>query len=159
MKIQTSRFGEVDVPEESIVMFPLGLVGLPRHTRYVVFDVEHNAGYQWLQSLDDPTLAFVIVQADLIQPDFQAQVAEESLADLDVAPDESLAIKVIVSIPQGRPDQATANLRAPIVVNLRTRKAKQIILHESLPLRVPLAESEPVEREHMDVCLQGAIQS
>ncbi len=159
MKIQTSRFGDVDIPEESILVFPAGLVGLPSHTRYAVFDVEHNSGYQWLQSLDDQTLAFVMVHAELIQPDFKDQVTEESLIDLEVAPDDAVSILVIVTIPQGKPEQATANFRAPIVVNLRTRQAKQIILHESIPLHVPLYEGARQEQEEMESCLQGSMRT
>jgi flagellar assembly factor FliW len=54
----------------------------------------------------------------------------------------------VVTIPSGKPDQATANLRAPLVVNLRTRKGKQLILHESIPLRFSLvSEDEAVQPE------------
>ncbi len=61
---------------------------------------------------------------------------------------DPVLILAVVSIPSGQPDQATANLRAPLVVNLRTRKGKQLILHESIPLRFPLlAEDEAVQPE------------
>ncbi len=151
MKISTSRFGELEVPEESIITFPSGLVGLPRHTRYVVFDVEQDSGYQWLQSLEDDTLAVVIVHADFIQPDFHAQLTEDNMKDLEIMPNDQVEIVVIVTIPSSRPDQATANLRAPIIVNLRTRVGKQIILHESIPLQVPLFAEEP------DVAVEEAV--
>ena len=156
MKVSTSRFGEFDVPEESIVTFPLGLVGLPNHTRYVVFDVEQDSGYQWLQSLEDATLAVVIAQAELIQANFSDHVSEESVTDLEIRNDDQISLSVIVTIPPGRPDLATVNLRAPIVVNLRTRKAKQIILHESLALQRPLASEEQGAVEEKTVCMQGA---
>ena len=121
--------------------------------------LENNSGYQWLQSLEDETLAFVIVQADSIRPDYHAQVTDESVMDLEIAEDDAVSVSLIVTIPHGQPDQATVNVRAPIVVNLRTRNAKQIILHESIPLQVPLCEPEHVDAEEMSVCLQGDTRS
>ncbi len=156
MKVSTSRFGKVDVAEESIVTFPTGLVGLPTHTRYVVFDVEEDSHYQWLQSIEDETLAVVIVPADVIQSDFSANISEESVTELEINDDDQVSISVIVTIPPGKPEQATVNLRAPIVVNLRTRRAKQIILHESIPLQVPLTgETRGAQEEVM--CLEGVM--
>lgn len=159
MKVVTSRFGEVEVTQESMVTFPSGLVGLPNHSRYVVFDVEQGSGYQWLQSLDDTTLAVVLMPADVLEPDFAEQITEESVVDLDLKDDDHVSILVIVTIPPGKPDQATANFRAPIVVNLRTRIGKQIILHESIPLHVPLVPDEHVVEESASVCAQGAMKT
>ena len=159
MKISTSRFGEVEVSEDAIITFPSGLVGLPRHTRYVVFDVEQASGYQWLQSLDEASLAVVIIHADFIQPDFHAQLTEESVMDLDIKQDDQVEIVVIVSIPANRPDQATANLRAPIVVNLRTRVGKQIILHESIPLQAPLFAQEQDVPHDNAACMKEVVKT
>ncbi len=159
MKISTSRFGELEISEDAIITFPAGLVGLPRHTRYVVFDVEQNSGYQWLQSLDEASLAVIIVRADFIESDFHAQLTEENVKDLSILPDDQVEIVVTVSIPANRPDQATANLRAPIVVNLRTRVAKQIILHESIPLQVPLFAEVTESPQKETVCEQEVVKA
>ena len=149
MKIQTSRFGEVTVPEDALLVFPSGLVGLPQHTRYVVFDVENDSGYQWLQSLDDSTLAVVIVPVELINPDFKVQMPVENLVELELGTDDPVAVSVIITIPKGNPEQATANLRAPLIVNLKNRKAKQVILQESIPLHFRLNESDNTCAEEM----------
>ncbi|GJL49407.1 MAG: flagellar assembly factor FliW [Nitrospirales bacterium] len=159
MKVVTSRFGEVEVTQESIVTFPSGLVGLPNHSRYVVFDVEQDSEYQWLQSLDDETLAVVMLPADVLEPNFAQHITAESVMDLDLKGDDQISISVIVTIPPGRPDQATANFRAPIVVNLSTRIGKQIILHESIPLHVPLLPDGQEVEESASVCVQGAMKT
>jgi flagellar assembly factor FliW len=57
----------------------------------------------------------------------------------------------VVTVPSGQPEQATANLRAPLVVNLRTRKGKQLILHESIPLRFPLMPEEEALQPELTV--------
>jgi len=145
MKIQTSRFGILDVSDETLLLFPSGLVGFPACRRFVILDTAEDSDYQWLQSVDEPSLAVVIVDVYLLQPEFRIDVPDEGLVDLDMTQTDSLSIMAVVTIPSGEPTQATANLRAPLVVNLRTRKAKQMILHESIPIRYPLlpAPAEP----------------
>ena len=145
MKIQTSRFGMLDVPDKNLLIFPFGLVGFPACRRFVVLDAGDDSDYQWFQSVDEPTLAFVIMDVHLLQQDFRVDVPDEGLAELDMTQTDTILIMVVVTIPPGNPDQATANLRAPLVVNLRTRKGKQMILHESIPLRFPLL---PTSAEH-----------
>ena len=141
MKIQTSRFGILDVSDENLLNFSLGLVGFPACRRFVVLDAGKDSDYQWFQSVDEPTLAFVIMDVHLLQPDFRVDVPDEGLRELDITQTDTVLIMVVVTIPPGNPDLATANLRAPLVVNLRTRKGKQMILHESIPLRFPLLQA------------------
>jgi flagellar assembly factor FliW len=138
MKIQTSRFGILDVSDETLLFFPSGLVGFPACRRFVVFDAAEGTNYQWFQSVDEPGLAVVIVDVHLLQPDFRIDVPNDGLAELDMTPTDPISIMAVVTIPSGDPHHATANLRAPLIVNLRSRKGKQMILHESIPLRYPL---------------------
>lgn len=138
MHIQTSRFGILEVSEDTLLTFPAGLVGFPGYRRYVMLDPPEDADYQWFQSVDEPSLAFVIMDVHLFQPNFSTNLSEEGLTELEMNPTDSISIMAVVTIPSGQPDQATANLRAPLVVNGRTRQGKQLILHESIPLRYPL---------------------
>lgn len=152
VKIQTTRFGEVTVPEEALLLLPSGLIGFPQFSRFVVFDAEGASGYQWLQSAEDPTLALIIVSSDLIKPDFKVEVPDESLKELEIAPDDPLSVSVIITIPKGQPEQATANLRGPLIVNLRNRKAKQVVLQESIPLHFPLHDRNDAEDGALGAC-------
>lgn len=154
MKVQTSRFGELDISEESLIVFPAGLVGFPHLTKYAVFDTEKDSGYQWLQSVEDATLAVVIVQLAFVKPDLRITVPDEAVAELEISEDDPVSVSVIVTIPQGRPENATVNLRAPILVNLRTRRAKQLVLHESLPLQYPLIPDNGANVEDRKACAE-----
>ena len=156
MKIQTSRFGILDVSDETLLNFPSGLVGFPAFRRFVVLDAAEDSDYQWFQSCDDPSLAVVIVDVHLLQPDFRVDVPDEGLAELDLIQSDPILIMAVVTIPSGRPDQATANLRAPLVVNLRTRKGKQMILHESIPLRYPLLQAPAEHKPEPEVVTEPA---
>lgn len=144
MTIQTGRFGEIEVSKDTLLTFPTGLVGFPAVQQFVVLDVAEDCQYQWFQAVAEPDLAFVIIDVHLLDPAFQVEVSDEGLVELEIAQADPVLIMAVVTIPAGEPDQATANLRAPLVVNLRTRKGKQLILHESIPLRFPLMSSEDV---------------
>lgn len=156
MKIQTSRFGMLDVSDDTLLTFPFGLVGFPAFRRYVVLDPPEEADYQWFQSVDEPSLAFVIMNVHLLQPDFHTRLSEEGLAELDTTSTDSISIMVLVTIPSDQPDQATANLRAPLVVNERTRHGKQLILHESIPLRYPLFQGSTQCQTYTGVATEAA---
>ncbi|GJL67398.1 MAG: flagellar assembly factor FliW [Nitrospirales bacterium] len=156
MKVQTSRFGMLDVSDDTLLTFPSGLVGFPDFRRYLVLDPPEDADYQWFQSVDEPSLAFVIMDVDLLQPDFRTNLSLEGLAELDMTSADSISIMAVISIPSDHPDQATANLRAPLVVNGRTRQGKQLILHESISLRHPLFHDPAQGQPHPEGVTEAA---
>ena len=156
MTIQTSRFGELEVSEDTLLTFPSGLVGFPAIQQFVVLDVAEDSYYQWFQAIKEPDLALVIIDVHYLDPEFQAQVSDEGLAELDITQGDPILIMAVVTIPSGHPEQATANLRAPLVVNLRTRKGKQLILHESIPLRFPLLHEAEVVQQKSDALAEAA---
>ena len=138
MKLSSNRFGDLEVAEEALLTFPSGLVGFPSHRRYVVVEVGDSSEYQWLQSADEPSLAFVLLDLQALDTDYQVEIPDDNLQELDVQSTDTLSLLAVVTIPNDAPERASANLRAPIVVNQRTRKGKQLILHESIPIRFPL---------------------
>jgi len=152
MTIRTTRFGEIQVSEDTLLTFPTGLVGFPAVQKFVVLDVAEDCQYQWFQSVNEPDLAFVIIDIHLLDQDFQVEVSDEGVTELGIAQTDPVLIMAVVTIPSGKPEQATANLRAPLVVNLRTRKGKQLILHESIPLRFHLlSEADAAQPEMANV--------
>ena len=156
MTIQTSRFGELEVSEDTLLSFPSGLVGFPAIQQFVVLDVTEDCHYQWFQAIREPDLAMVIIDIHIIDPEFQAKISDEGLVELGMTETDPILIMAIVTIPFGQPEQATANLRAPLVVNLRTRKGKQLILHESIPLRYPLLPGGEAMQPEPDVAIETA---
>lgn len=150
MKITTSRFGEVDILDEGVLTFPSGLIGFPQYTRFALLGDERASGYRWLQSIEEGELAFVVVDPALLKQDYQVNVQDDALAELGYQEGDALAILTIVTIPPGRPEKATANLRGPLVVNLRNCLGKQVILNESFPLRYAFNQ-EPAPAKQADL--------
>lgn len=126
------RFGQeesLEIEAGAVVTFPQGLVGMDALRRFTVIEDRRIAPCQWLQSLDDPSLAFLIVNPDLIVGRYQADISGEDAGLLEV---EDLADADVLTIVTVHPDpsQSTVNLLAPVVINRKSRLGKQLILPE-----------------------------
>ncbi len=142
MKIMTSRFGEIEFRDEVKLTFTSGIIGFPNATQYVILDHDREVPFKWLQSVDEGTLAFVIMDPTLFKPDYRVTVEPEELAELRAAEGDELIVFVILTIPSADYRRITANLQGPVVVNRRTRLAKQIILREEWTTRYPVFPDE-----------------
>lgn len=138
MNITTSRFGTIEFPEETVIKFPSGIIGFPHSHRYVILDHDREAPFKWLQSVDEPELAFVIMDPTLFKADYHPHLDSADLTELDHPAEADRILFVFMTVPAGDPDRITANLRAPVVVNEPTRVARQVVLRDELPTRYPL---------------------
>ena len=144
MKLMTTRFGTVDVPDKEIVFFSSGVFGFPEVRRYALLDHDGATPLKWLQAVDKPELAFPIVQATDLVEDYHVTVPPDELAALGMEAIADLHAYVILTIPQGAPEQTTANLKAPILMNPTTHLARQVLVVEDYAIRHTLSESQPV---------------
>ncbi|OQW35784.1 MAG: hypothetical protein A4E19_16170 [Nitrospira sp. SG-bin1] len=138
MKCASTRFGSFEVHDESILTFPSGLLGFPEQQRYVILDHDTEAPFKWLQSVEEPALAFVILDPALFYPDYHVDVPPDALAEIRAGEREDLALVVILTIPSDDPSRITANLRGPLVISHKTKLGKQLVLREDVPTRHPL---------------------
>ena len=141
MKYSSTRFGTFEIADDSILTFPSGLLGFPEQHRYVILDHDTEAPFKWLQSLEEPTLAFVILDPDLFLANYWVEISREVLVEVQGAETEDLTTAVILTIPSDDPGRITANLRGPLVINPRTRLGKQLVLSDEFPTRHPLFPS------------------
>ena len=130
LKIQTTRFGEVEVEDQSIILVQGGIIGFARYERYMIIEHKSESPFFWLQAVDSPDLAFVIVDPCLFMPDFNLTLSEPILADLKAQESQEVAVHVLVTIPHGRPQEMTANLLGPLVINTQAKLARQIIVDD-----------------------------
>jgi len=125
MNVQTTRFGTVEVDAERVITFDTGLLGFADFQRYVLLQPDDDAVFFWLQSCDDPALAFVVTDPALWVADFEATIRREQMEELGLENIEDAQVFVIVN----RYDRSlTANLQGPIVVNSVSRRAVQLVL-------------------------------
>ena len=145
MKIETTRFGQIDIQAEKIIQMPHGIPGFPDQRQFVIFEHKQDSPFLWYQSVDEPALAFVITDPFVFKPDYSVDIPKV-LKDLAWDPDtqlDQLQVYVIVNIPKGKPEEMTANLMGPLLVNQVTREAVQVVLTDgNHSPRVPLLAGE-----------------
>lgn len=130
MEIDTSRFGKISLTEEEVLRFPAGLPGFVGYKRYVIVDHPGGGPFKWLQSVDDPGLAFVIIDPRGFCPEFRLSLPESEVDDLHLHDAGDAAVWVICGMREA-PEEITANMAAPIVINRRLRLGKQVIVPDS----------------------------
>lgn len=131
IKISTKRFGDMEFAEESVITVLGGIIGFPALLRYVLIQRPNDAPFYWLQSLDDPTMALVLVNPVLFKTDYDPALPEALFEELKAEPGQ-ITLFAIVTIPQGRPQDMTANLLGPLAINPTTRLARQLVLDDRL---------------------------
>ncbi len=126
-KFITSRFGEVEVNPSEVIFMPEGLLGFNQYRDYILLEDQQQAPFLWLQSVEEPDLAFVVVDPFLFFPGYQVQVKPQELASIQLDDVANAKILSIVTVPAD-PMDLTANLRGPLVFNVEKKMAKQLVL-------------------------------
>lgn len=138
MRIQTSRFGLIEIQESDVVQFPEGILGFGQLRRFVLIDDPTDEIFAWLQSCEEPGIAFPILEPELFTTAYNPILAKSDLAALQLNEPKGYRMFSIVTIPQD-PTQMTANLKAPIIINVKARIARQCVLQDNqLAIREPI---------------------
>ena len=134
--IDSGHLGSVEVDESSVIEVPAGILGFPEQRRYAVVAADDSGLYSWLQSLDEPQLAFLAVVPSPFFPDYAPVIPDEDCATIGRTDPEDAQVLCLVTVDE---DAVTANLLGPVVLNVRTRLARQIVLTDSsLSTRAPI---------------------
>ncbi len=113
------------------------ILGFPGATHFTIVD-HHDSLLRTLQSLQDPELRFLVLPPTLFFPDYAPVVSDQVVEDLAIESETDVLLLVLLSAPDGL-STATVNLRAPLLVNVRTRQAMQVVLEDQdHPLAAPL---------------------
>ena len=150
MLIQTSRFGPVTLQGEDIIEFPEGILGFNDLRKFVLLDDPNDEIFAWLQSCEIPQIAFPVLEPELFSQTYQVALTKHDLESLGLPHQDTGTQKAdpttpmrirsfsIITIPDD-PTQMTANLKAPIVINIEKRTARQIVLQDNnLAIREPI---------------------
>ena len=129
--IATKNFGNIEVREDQIITFSPGLLGFSEFHRYVLIEHGQDSPFFWLQSLEKPDLAFVVMDPTTVLPDYKIGALNGIQKELGVKSLKDLKVLVILTIPAGNPQEMTANLMGPLLINLVNRRGKQMVLEGS----------------------------
>ena len=123
-----TKLGEMDLSEKEIITFEEGIPGFDHLRKFAIVSVARTEPIKWLVSLEDKDVALPIIDPWIVRLDYHVDISEKDVQDLDIEKDEDVSVWCVVVIPKDKPDDATINLLAPIVVNMKNGKAKQIIM-------------------------------
>ena len=132
-QIRTAYFGELDYTNGTVFHFPYGLPGFEHENAFLFLKQPHTEPLLFLQSLGYPRLCFILLPILVVDPNYVVNLDPEDLAALNLNParqpriGEDILCAAIVSPGGGEDSEPTANLMAPVVVNLKEQVGMQVI--------------------------------
>ena len=126
MVIKTKAFGELEVSDKQKIYFKDGILGFEDIHNFFLLDTEEGSPFYWFQALEEPEIAFIIIDPRFIEPEYKLDIDKKELDDMEVDNEEDLLIFSIVTIYE-KPEDITVNLLGPIVINKKNLMAKQVI--------------------------------
>lgn len=137
MKTIKSRFGEIEYNPDNLLHFPEGMVGFPELHDFIVMPNQKEGPLFWIQSVDDPDIAFVLTDPSNFFLDYAIAPDEAERKTLEIAKEDDFFLLAVVTVP---PDQnITLNLAAPILFAPKTNRAIQVILEDTkYQIKTPL---------------------
>jgi len=135
MKIQSTILGQVEASESEILAFENGLPGFENEKNFILLSIEGNEVYQILQSINSKEVGFVTANPYLFISDYTFEVDESTVEALNIESEEEIIVLSIVTVKEPF-NASTVNLKAPVIINTKSKKAKQCILENAdYPIR------------------------
>ena len=128
MKIGTKYFGNIEIGEEKIIHFENGVLGFEDYKDYtILYDNEKEKSFfSWLQSTEESSLAFPIVNPFNVVESYNPQINDDMLGSIGGISDEDTVVFLMATIPEDV-KQASVNMKAPLIINASSRKGVQVI--------------------------------
>jgi len=129
MEILTKARGKIDVSEDRLLTIPEGLFGFEKFTKYALVDSDYEP-FLWLQSCENPNLAFLIVDPFIICSEYETDIDDETLSKIQVEKPEDIIIMTIITVPHDG-SAIAANFQGPLVINKKNHKCLQAVLSDN----------------------------
>ena len=130
-KVNTSRFGELEVEEKRVVHFKNGIPAFENEKEFVILPYDEESPYYFMQSLNNPDLAFLLTIPFLFFPDYSFEIDDETVEELNIKEGDNVSYYSLVTIPNYSIRYMTTNLLAPLILNTSNMRAKQIVLENT----------------------------
>lgn len=126
--LDQTRFGTLDYAESDVFTFAEGLIGFSHCQHFILVQTQAKGSFRWLQSLEEPKLAFLVVDPTDYVRGYALEIEDEEADRLAIGPDTATLVLTTASIPPSRPQDMTINLAGPIVINAEARLGRQMIV-------------------------------
>jgi flagellar assembly factor FliW len=141
VELLSKPFGKIQIEPEQILEFPDGLLGFENFKEFALIEESEDSPFKWLQSVQEKSLAFIVIQPELFLDEYKPLIPEDELSEMDLESVNDALKFVIVTIPNDNPQEMTANLQGPILINKKKHIAKQLISRDDRhPVRYRMME-------------------
>jgi len=113
--------------DEDVILFEEGLIGFPGAKRFILIETKSLSPFRILKCVDNPRVGFLVLDPRVVVKSYERSIPQESWRSLEVA-DKSDRLTLVISIIGKNPQESTANLQAPLLINHRRMLGKQLIL-------------------------------
>ena len=153
--LNTKRWGKLEIDLDEEISFERGIPGFEENKRFVLLDSDDIKPFYWLVNIEDPDLAFVLVDPQNFLSDYQPKIYESDMVELKSDPNDTLMIFAMITLSSD-PVKSTANLLGPLLINITKKLGKQIVVvDEQYSTKCPIlnvSAQKVVEHEQLEVC-------
>lgn len=138
MEIKTRNFGTLEIEEDKILTFQDGIPGFEKLSKFTLINNKEEQPFAFLQSIDDPDISLTIINPYDLIIDYSFEVDDAILRSLGEIKENNLGIYAVIVIPN-EIEKITANLKAPIIINVESKKGMQVTLvNEKYQIKHPI---------------------
>lgn len=142
MELMTRDFGKIEITREEIINFANGLPGFEEYREFVLLPAGSDSPFIILQSVENSELAFITVEPGNLIDNYEFEISDKKEKELKISSIEEILVLNIITL-KDKLENMTANLAAPIIINLKKRLGSQIILdNQKFSLRCPIFAEE-----------------
>lgn len=138
MKLETKYHGILSYEESEVIHFPKGLLGFENLTKFIMMSVEENPLFTILHSIEDEEIGFVATSPFEVMANYEIKLSDNIIQGLSIKEEKEVLILSTVTL-NSKVENITANLKAPIVININRKLGEQIIVdNEEYLIKYPL---------------------
>lgn len=142
MELLTRDFGEIEIEPEEIINFKTGVPGFEEYKKFVLLPFSDDSPFIIMQSAENSELAFITVEPGNLIENYQFEITDKKEKELKIGSIEEILILNMITL-KAKLKNTTANLAAPIIINLREKLGSQIILdNQEFSLHYPIFAEE-----------------
>ena len=124
--VRSDLLGDLRVRSTDVLNFPTGMLGFPECRRFALLRGGRD-GLFWLQSMEYSALVFLLVDPFAIEENYSFDVQPTQIAELGASESSDIGLLAVVTLPANQGQLPTVNLQGPLVINFKTRCAKQVV--------------------------------
>lgn len=140
MKLNTRLFGEIEINEEKIITFEMGIIGFDNLKKFTLIHEaqKETKAILWMQCIDNPEMALPVLNPLIVKEDYNPIVEDEIIKSLGDIVEDQIFVLVTVAVPSDI-KKMSVNLKGPIIINPFSLKACQVIVeNDDYPVKYPI---------------------